>query len=142
MRFASLLVINAAAVASLVASAAAQDSGDVKSLPTGAKIEVMQGTPATGPSTIMMTLPAGYVVAMHRHPTDESILVRSGTYIIKYGNSEQTLSAGQRGTIKANMLHSERAQGPTVIEIESTGPYAIMYAPKGAAPKIKIDTTP
>ncbi|HWZ57844.1 MAG TPA: cupin domain-containing protein [Gemmatimonadaceae bacterium] len=142
MQFASVLIVHAAVAVSLVASAAAQQMGDMARLPTGAGLAVMQGSPATGPSTVKMTLPDGYLIALHRHPTDETILVRSGTYIIKYGNSEQTLGAGQRATIKANLLHSERCQGPTVIEVESTGAYGIEYAPKAAAPKIKTDTTP
>jgi quercetin dioxygenase-like cupin family protein len=105
------------------------------SLPAGAKITVMQGTPSTGPSTMLMTLPAGYAVALHRHPTDESIVVRSGTYIITYGAVVQTLSAGQSATIKANTVHSERAQGPTVIEVQSAGAFKITYVPTTTTPK-------
>jgi len=144
MRFAS--VVTTGVLAALVAStsaltpsrAMAQQTGgptSLTSLPAGAKIEVMQGTPATGPSTMLMTLPDAYVIALHRHPTDESVTVRSGTYIITYGAVVQTLSAGQSATIKANTVHSERAQGPTVIEVQSAGAYGITYVPSTTTPK-------
>jgi quercetin dioxygenase-like cupin family protein len=127
---------------------AAQETGamstesTLKSLPTGAKITVTQGTLATGPSTMVMTLPDRYMVALHRHPTDESVIVRSGTYIITYGAVQQTLSAGQKATIKANTAHSERAQGPTVVEVESAGAFGITYVPTTTTPKPKPKTVP
>ena len=138
MRPALLVVMEVAAALLVTGAAVAQQPGattDMSALPTGAKITVMQGKPETGPSTMLMSLPAGYVVALHRHPTDESVLVRSGTYIIKYGTAEQTLSAGQKATIKANVLHSERAVGPTVIEVQSAGVYSIIYVPSTTTPK-------
>jgi quercetin dioxygenase-like cupin family protein len=137
MRTLSVLVVAAALVASASALAAQQETTEqsLKGLPTGAKITVTQGTPATGPSTMQMALPDGYVVALHRHPTDESVLVISGTYIITYGNSAQTLGAGQKTTIKANAIHSERAQGPTVIEVTSPAAFKIIYVPSTTTPK-------
>ena len=137
MRTLSVLVVAAALVASASALAAQQETTEqsLKGLPTGAKITVMQGTPATGPSTVQMALPDGYVVALHRHPTDESVLVISGTYVITYGNSAQTLGAGQKTTIKANAIHSERAQGPTVIEVTSPAAFKIIYVPSTTTPK-------
>jgi quercetin dioxygenase-like cupin family protein len=104
-------------------------------LPTGATLTVTQGNPQTGPSTMRMTMPAGYVVAMHRHPTDESVTVISGTYIVTYGAVATTLTAGQSTTIKGGDLHSERTEGPTVIEVRSVGPYGIVYTKGGKPPK-------
>jgi quercetin dioxygenase-like cupin family protein len=137
MRTLSVLVGGVALVASASALAAQQETTDqsVNALPNGAKISVTQGTPASGPSTMQMTLPDGYAVALHRHPTDESILVVSGTYIITYGTMATTLNAGQRATIKANAIHSERAQGPTVIEVKSAGAFKIIYVPATTTPK-------
>jgi quercetin dioxygenase-like cupin family protein len=140
MRVTRRLTICAALIVPLMAIGAtavagAQDTSTTspaRSLPTGATITVMQGTPATGPSTMRMELPDGYIIATHRHPTDEMVTVISGTYIIKYGAVATTISAGQSSTIKAKQWHNEQAEGPTVVEVQYAGPFAIKYAGKRA----------
>jgi quercetin dioxygenase-like cupin family protein len=127
------LMTSAATLAPTRAHAQDMSSSDM-GLPAGAKITVMQGKPASEASTMRMTLPAGYIVALHRHPNDEMVTVISGTYIVTYGAVATTLSTGQSTTIKANSLHTERTQEPTVIEVRWAGPYAIVYAPKDSTP--------
>ena len=49
-------------------------------VPPGAQIAVLAGNPmANGPYTVRLKFPAGYAVAAHSHPTDENVVVVSGT---------------------------------------------------------------
>jgi quercetin dioxygenase-like cupin family protein len=131
--FVSVAFVTSAATMMSARVQAQDTSSSSMGLPTGGKIHVMQGNPKAGPSTIRMTLPDGYVVALHRHPGDQTITVVSGTFVVTYGTMATTLASGQSTTIKANTLHTEQAQGPTVIEVQSAGPYGIVYAPKSSA---------
>ena len=115
-------------------------------LPRGAKMAVVSGDPSkSGPFEVQLSMPGGYRIPPHFHPTDETVAVKSGTF--RYGMGDkvetakmQTMKAGQSGTIQANMHHYATARGKTVISISSTGPFATTYVnpaddPTKAAPK-------
>jgi quercetin dioxygenase-like cupin family protein len=147
------LLASAAAAASLslllVPGAIAQtptDSGalhwtvpDV--LPPGALIAVVSGDPAgPGQSTLQLSMPDGYRIPPHFHPSYEHVEVREGTLLVGMGDRldhQQTrpLAAGDSATAPAGMHHFSIAKGRTVLSVTFIGPYTITYVRAGDAPR-------
>jgi quercetin dioxygenase-like cupin family protein len=102
-------------------------------LPAGARMAVVSGDPTkAGPFTIDLAMPSGYTVPPHFHPTDESVTVKSGTFRYGMGDkmdktSMKQLKKGQSVSLPANQHHYAHAKGKTMVEIGSTGPFAITY---------------
>ena len=56
-------------------------------LPPGALIAVVSGDPAgPGQSTIQLSMPDGYRMPPHFHPTDERVEVKQGTLLVGMGD--------------------------------------------------------
>ena len=120
-------------------SQVARSTGDVKFGPPppflapGAGFAVLQGNPgASGEFTIRLSLPSGYIIAPHWHPTDENVTVVSGTLLVGMGDEidragATQLNAGGFITAPANMHHYAIAVGKTVLQVHGTGPFAITY---------------
>ena len=117
-------------------------------LPAGAKFALVSGDPGkSGPFEIELSMPDGYVIPPHFHPTDETVAVKSGHFRFGMGDkidrkAEKTLTAGQSGTLKTPMHHWARAQGHTVVAVTGNGPFQITYVtpshdPRNAKPKTK-----
>jgi quercetin dioxygenase-like cupin family protein len=117
-------------------------------LPAGARFALVSGDPAKpGPFEIELSMPNGYVIPPHFHPTDETVAVKSGHFRFGMGDkvdrkAEKTMSAGQSGTLKTPMHHWARARGRTVVAVSGNGPFAITYVtpsddPRNAKPKAK-----
>jgi quercetin dioxygenase-like cupin family protein len=117
-------------------------------LPAGAKFALVSGDPGkSGPFEIELSMPNGYVIPPHFHPTDETVAVKSGHFRFGMGDkidrkAEKTMSAGQSGTLKTPMHHWARAQGRTVVAVSGNGPFLITYVtpsddPRNAKPKAK-----
>jgi quercetin dioxygenase-like cupin family protein len=117
-------------------------------LPAGAKFAVVSGDPGkAGPFEIELSMPNGYVIPPHFHPTDETVAVKSGHFRFGMGDTidrkaEKTLAPGQSGTLKTPMHHWARAQGRTVVAVSGTGPFQITYVtpsddPRNAKPKAR-----
>ena len=102
-------------------------------LAPGAGFAVLQGDPgASGEFTIRLSLPSGYIIAPHWHPTDENVTVISGSVLVGMGDEidrvgATQLSAGGFITAPANMHHYAIAVGRTVLQVHGTGPFAITY---------------
>lgn len=102
-------------------------------LAAGARIAVLQGDPGqTGVFTIRLEFPAGYVIKPHFHPTDESVTVLSGRFLVGMGDSVATTGAmvlGPEGfiTAPAQGHHFAIAQRKTVIQVHGEGPFAMTY---------------
>jgi quercetin dioxygenase-like cupin family protein len=141
-------------VAANVATAHAQKTAKLQwgpappFLPTGARFALVSGDPAKpGPFEVRLSMPNGYVVPPHWHPTDETVTVKSGHFHYGMGEkidakAEKSLRPGQSGTLPANMRHWARAQGRTLIAITGNGPFVITYVnaaddPRNAKPKAK-----
>lgn len=125
--------------------------------PRGAKMAVVSGDPTkTGPFTAQLSLPSGYRIPPHWHPTDEHIVVRQGTLLLGTGDTMnretmktmKALKTGETGDAKANMHHYAAARGRTIVEVSAQGPFALTYvnaaddpqqrmAAKGKAKKAK-----
>jgi quercetin dioxygenase-like cupin family protein len=97
-------------------------------LPAGARFAVVSGDPGKpGPYAIQLSLPNGYTVPPHWHPTDEHVTVKSGHF--RYGLGDtidkkamKSLRPGQSGNLPANMHHYAMARGKTVIAVNATDP--------------------
>ena len=117
-------------------------------LPAGAQFALVSGDPGkSGPFEIELSLPNGYVIPPHSHPTDETVAVKSGHFRYGMGDkidrkAEKTMKPGQSGTMKTGMTHWARAQGHTVVAVTGNGPFAITYVnaaddPRNAKPSAK-----
>jgi quercetin dioxygenase-like cupin family protein len=108
--------------------------------PKGAKMAVVSGDPAkAAPFTVEIALPSGYRIPPHFHPTDESIEVKKGTFLVGMGDSldvakAKPMKAGAKADMPANMHHYAVAKGATVVSVTSTGPFAMTYVNPAAAP--------
>jgi len=114
-------------------------AGDIKwgpapdSLPPGAQMAVLDGDPGKpAPFVIRAKFPDGYKVMPHYHPTDESVTVLSGTFMVGMGDtwndsSMTTLKAGDFAKMPKLMHHYAGGKGETIIQIHGTGPFAITY---------------
>jgi len=101
--------------------------------PAGAQMAVVSGDPTkAGPFVIELSMPSGYRIPPHTHPTDETVKVVKGTFLVGMGNTYDEANAkpmptGASGSIKAGMAHFGTAQGATVVSVTSTGPFAMTY---------------
>jgi len=104
---------------------------------------VVSGDPsAAGMFTIELSMPDGYRIPPHFHPTDEHVTVLSGRFLVGMGDSvdtQQAMTLVQDGfvTAPAQAHHFAVAQRRTVIQVNGEGPFAITYVrasddPRGA----------
>jgi quercetin dioxygenase-like cupin family protein len=127
----------------------AQASGDSASLrwsvppllPPGALLAVVSGDP-TGPgeSTLQLSMPNGYRIPPHFHPSYEHVEVREGTLLVGMGDRldpkrTRPLAAGDSATAPAGMHHFSIAKGRTVLSVTFIGPYTITYLRAEDAPR-------
>ena len=103
-------------------------------LPPGSTVAMLAGDPGKegSPFTMRATLPDGYRVPPHWHPTTENVTVISGTFHVAPGDTFDTakgdaLTAGGFVSLPATMHHYAWAEGPTVIQVHGTGPFALTY---------------
>ena len=146
----SLAVLVAASVWFLAPrSAAAQGSAEPASLhwsvppvlPPGALIAVVSGDP-TGPGefTLLVSMPNGYRIPPHSHPSYEHVEVKEGTLLVGTGDEldpkmTQALAAGDSATAPAGMHHFSIAKGRTLLSATFVGPYTITYVRAEDAPR-------
>jgi quercetin dioxygenase-like cupin family protein len=103
-------------------------------LPPGAQAAVLSGDPSkSGPFVLRFKFPAGYEVATHSHPTDEFLTIISGKARMGFGEKAdaahaQALPASAFTTLPAGAWHHLWVDEETVIELHSTGPFAITLA--------------
>ena len=62
----------------------------------GAKMAVLVGDPSKPePFTVRLQMPDGYKIAPHTHPTDEHIMVLSGTFVAGMGKAWDDKAMGK-----------------------------------------------
>lgn len=104
-----------------------------RALPAGAEATVLYGDPAKeGLFALRLKLPDGYRVPPHIHPAHEVVTVISGTFRLGIGETAddakaQALSAGSFFTLSPGMAHYARAEGETVVQTTTNGPWGITY---------------
>lgn len=114
------------------------------SLPAGAHMAVVSGDPTkTGPFTIDLSMPSGYRIPPHSHPTEEKVTVKSGIFLYGMGDkldkkAMKPMKKGESGAIPANMHHFAQAKGKTTVEVSSTGPFVINYVNAADDPQQKV----
>jgi mannose-6-phosphate isomerase-like protein (cupin superfamily) len=102
-------------------------------LPAGAQFALVSGDPGkAGHFEIQLSMPSGYTIPPHWHPTDETVSVKSGHFHYGMGDkidskSMKVMNAGQSGTMPANGHHYARAYGKTVVSVTGNGPFTITY---------------
>lgn len=116
---------------------------DVPSLPSGAKIAVIEGpmNEAT-PFTVRLKLPANYRVPAHWHPAIEHVTVISGTFNMGTGDKldvskTQPLSAGSVAIMQPRTTHFAWTRDETIVQIHGIGPWAINYVDPADDPRRK-----
>ena len=101
--------------------------------PKGAKMAVLAGDPGKpGPFVARLMTPANYKIAPHWHSADEDLTVISGTFYLAEGDKLDTknahaMKAGGFHHLPAKTHHFAYSKGPTVVQINSMGPFDITY---------------
>lgn len=112
-------------------------------LPAGAQIAVLAGDPSkAAPYTVRLKFPANYVIPAHSHPTDEHVVVASGTLFIGMGNkldkaAGTSLPVGGFALMPANMNHFAYTQQETTIVLYGQGPVEFKYVDPKDDPRNK-----
>ncbi len=113
------------------------------SLPTGAQAAILHGDPAKeGLFVMRLKLPAGFSIAPHTHPKPEIVTVISGAFNVGMGDvadksGAQRLAAGSFFAFDPGMAHYAHVDEETVVQINSTGPWAITYVNPADDPRKK-----
>src|SRR5260370_5693199 len=111
--------------------------------PAGAKMAVVSGDPSRkAPFTVQLSMPAGYKVPPHFHPTAELVEVKSGTLLVGMGDAfdlskAQAMVVRAKTIVPAKLHHFASTEGATVIAVTALGPFALTYVnpaddPQGA----------
>ena len=102
-------------------------------LPAGARVAVVSGDPAkAGPFTVRVDMPPDYAIRPHHHPASEELRLLEGTLHLGHGAKwdEQAMKAmatDKPVTMGAKEPHFLHAANRVVLEVQSTGPFAITY---------------
>jgi quercetin dioxygenase-like cupin family protein len=103
-------------------------------VPPGAQVAVLWGDPSkSGPFVLRFKFPAGYELATHSHPTDEFLTIISGKARMAFGEKAdaahaQALPASAFTILPAGAWHHLWADAETIVELHSTGPFALTLA--------------
>jgi mannose-6-phosphate isomerase-like protein (cupin superfamily) len=115
-------------------------------LPAGAEFALVSGDPGkAGRYEIELSMPSGYTIPPHFHPTDEHVSVVSGHFHYAMGDkidqkAMKVLEKGQSKTMPATMHHYARAEGKTVVSVSGNGPFTITYVNPTDDPRNKEKT--
>jgi hypothetical protein len=113
------------------------------SLPPGAKAFMLEGDPAKeGFFALRLMMPDGYQIPAHFHPGVERLTVISGTFHLGMGDkfdktAAEALPAGTYTFMQPGMRHFAWAEGPTVVQITTLGPWGITYVNSSDDPRQK-----
>lgn len=103
------------------------------SLPAGAKVAVLDGNPKkTGPFTMRISFPDGYRIPPHYHPAVERVTVIEGDFQLGMGDkfdesALKSMPAGAFVSMQPGTRHFARAKGNTVVQVNATGPWKLIY---------------
>ncbi len=103
------------------------------SLADGSEYAVLYGDPgAEGVFAMRLRLPDGFEIAPHTHPRPEIVTVISGAFLIGTGEEADReaatrLEPGGFFAFDPGMAHYAYADGETVIQLNSIGPWQIDY---------------
>ncbi|KAA5804772.1 cupin domain-containing protein [Alkalicaulis satelles] len=153
-----LFLTSAAAAAALIAAPGAQalddhhvliQSGEFEYMPgpgsleAGAEFAILYGHPGEdGVFAMRLRLPDGFHIAPHTHGQPEIVTVISGTFHIGMGEDADietatALEAGGFFAFPPGMVHFAYAEGETVVQLNSTGPWTITYIRDEDDPRLR-----
>lgn len=113
------------------------------SLERGAEIAILEGDPSeSGVFTMRIRMPDGFRIAPHWHPNVERVTVISGTFHLGPGDSldkgaAQPLGPGSYTSMPPGMRHYAFAEGETVVQISTVGPWQINYVNPADDPRLR-----
>jgi hypothetical protein len=116
---------------------------DVPSLPTGAKLAVIEGPLNEAvPFTMRIQLPANYQIPAHWHPAIEHVTVISGTVNMGMGDKfdrskTKALSGGSVAIMQPKTNHFLWTDQAAVVQVHGVGPWAINYVNPADDPRKK-----
>lgn len=99
----------------------------------GAQFAVLEGDPAApGVFTMQLKLPDGFVINPHWHPNVERVTVLEGTFLLGSGDKVDREAAarmppGTYTSMPPEMVHHAIAEGETIVQLTSVGPWEINY---------------
>jgi quercetin dioxygenase-like cupin family protein len=99
----------------------------------GASFTVVSGNPGeAGTFVVRLTMPAGYKIAPHWHPTDEHVTVLAGTFSLGMGETVdkaamKDLPAGGYVLLPAEMRHYAMAKTAATVQVQGPGPFVLTY---------------
>ena len=102
-------------------------------LPPGASVEVLVGDPSKSvPVTLRIKVPEGYRIPAHSHPTDENVVIVSGTVGFGMGDKLDTsavklLRVGGYALMPAGMNHYAYAKTAASFILYAQGPIEFKY---------------
>jgi quercetin dioxygenase-like cupin family protein len=102
-------------------------------LPPGAQIAVLSGDPGKpAPYSVRLKFPANYAIPAHSHPTDENVVVVSGSMFFGMGTKlDKTagtgLAPGGYTLVAAGMNHYAYTKAETTIVLYGIGPVDFKY---------------
>src|SRR5213078_3307353 len=112
--------------------------------PKGAKMAVVSGDPSkAAPFTVELSMPNGYKIPPHFHPTDETVEVKKGTLLVGMGDKfdlskAKAMKAGEKTPMAAKAHHFAAAQGATFIQVTAMGPFALTYVNPADDPQKQV----
>jgi quercetin dioxygenase-like cupin family protein len=113
------------------------------SIPPGAQAAVLYGDPGKeGLFALRLKFPHGYHIPPHTHPKPEVVTVISGTFRLGMGEKAdpgkaQALRAGGFFAFAPGTAHFAYAEGETVVQLNSTGPWGLTYVNPADDPRKK-----
>lgn len=126
----------------LIESEAVEYQPGPASLAEGSEYAVLYGDPGSdGVFAMRIRLPDGYHIAPHHHTQPEIVTVISGTFRIGMGEEASpedatVLDPGGFFSYPPGMAHYAYAEGETVIQLNSNGPWTITYVNDGDDPRM------
>jgi quercetin dioxygenase-like cupin family protein len=114
------------------------------SLPPGALASALLGSPAKeGPFVLRLKLPKGFVIPPHRHSKDEFVTVISGSFHLTAGEKVDRTAKGLKTSgfvhLPAGMPHFAFTTEETVVQINGTGPFDVVYIDPNDDPRKKTN---
>ena len=115
-------------------------------LPPGAQIAVLSGDPSKpAPYAVRLKFPANYLIPAHSHPTDENVVVVSGTFFVGMGNkldktpsASTSLPTGGYALLPTGMNHfAYTGSQETTIVLYGQGPVEFKYVNPADDPRNK-----
>lgn len=97
------------------------------------RVSVLEGNPSeSGVFTLRIKIPDGGYISPHWHPNVERVTVLSGKFLLGSGevmdkDKTKVLKPGSYTSMPPGMRHFAVAEGETIIQLTSVGPWVINY---------------